>query len=175
MIGSTIALVCLPARRAILAEVNTERDRQDEKWGGIPGTDRRDDHTYAAVLGEEFGEACQAWLERDTEALRKELVQTAAVAVAWIEELDNGGMKTRPPSNQERDPASVPENEGMTDHQHKPVVRKINPLSESSERYLICEVCGLCLDFRPLEHLGVKTDDWELPQSVEHLEEGDVT
>lgn len=95
MIGSTIALICSPVRRAILAEVSVERDRQDAKWGGIPGTERRDDHTYAAVLTEEVGESCKAWLERDTDALREELIQVAAVAVAWVEELDNGGALPR--------------------------------------------------------------------------------
>ena len=82
-------------RGEIMAEVWAERDRQDAKWGGIPGIERRDDHTYPAVLGEEFGECCQAWLERDTAQLRVELIQTAAVAVAWVEELDNGGMLAR--------------------------------------------------------------------------------
>jgi NTP pyrophosphatase (non-canonical NTP hydrolase) len=83
-------------RGAALLDIADERERQDSKWGGIPGIERRDDHTYAAVLGEEFGEACQAWLQRDPAALREELVQVAAVAVAWIEELDNGGNATRP-------------------------------------------------------------------------------
>lgn len=83
-------------RGSILLEISSERDRQDDKWGGVPGVQRRDDHTYAAVLGEEFGECCKAWLERDTRGLRAELIQTAAVAVAWIEELDNGGAKPRP-------------------------------------------------------------------------------
>lgn len=70
-------------------EVVAERTRQDAKWGGVPGIDRLDEHTYAAVLGEEFGEVCKAWLERDLAALRTELVQTAAVALAWVEEIDN--------------------------------------------------------------------------------------
>jgi NTP pyrophosphatase (non-canonical NTP hydrolase) len=95
MIGYGTPLVCSPARREILRDVSRERDGQDAKWGGVPGVDRRDDHTYAAVLGEEFGEACRAWIERDTAALREELVQVAAVAVAWIEELDNGGALPR--------------------------------------------------------------------------------
>lgn len=85
----------VPRRQHILREVFTERDRQDEKWGGVPGIERRDDHTYAAVLTEEVGECCKAWLERDVAALRVELVQTAAVAVAWIEEIDNGGAAER--------------------------------------------------------------------------------
>lgn len=84
-----------PPRNVILWDISNERDRQDAKWGGIPGRDRRDDHTYAAVLGEEFGEVCKAWLERDVDELRVELIQVAAVAVAWIEELDNSGMVPR--------------------------------------------------------------------------------
>jgi NTP pyrophosphatase (non-canonical NTP hydrolase) len=82
-------------RAVIFSDVDAERERQDAKWGGVPGVERRDEHTYAAVLGEEVGECCKAWLERDTAALRVELVQAAAVAVAWIEELDNGGARTR--------------------------------------------------------------------------------
>lgn len=82
-------------RDALLVEVSAERDRQDATWGGTPGVDRRDDHTYAAVLGEEFGECCKAWLQRNVAALREELIQTAAVAVAWVEELDNGGARQR--------------------------------------------------------------------------------
>jgi NTP pyrophosphatase (non-canonical NTP hydrolase) len=88
-------LICQHWRWEAFLDVNEERDRQDVKWGGIPGIDRRDDHTYAAVLGEEVGEVCKAWLERDVESLRAELVQTAAVAIAWIEELDNGGAQAR--------------------------------------------------------------------------------
>jgi NTP pyrophosphatase (non-canonical NTP hydrolase) len=77
-------------RNRILSAVSDERDRQDEKWGGVPGLDRGDnDVKYPAVLGEEFGEVCQAWLEGDLANLRTELVQVAAVAVAWVEELDN--------------------------------------------------------------------------------------
>lgn len=85
----------LSLRRAVLREVEGERERQDAKWGGVPGVDRRDDHTYAAVITEEVGEVCKAWLERDIASLREELVQVAAVAVAWIEEIDNGGAMPR--------------------------------------------------------------------------------
>lgn len=82
-------------RAAILGELDAERERQDRKWGGVPGVQRRDDHTYPAVLTEEVGEACKAWLERDVAALREELIQVAAVAVAWVEEIDNGGAVAR--------------------------------------------------------------------------------
>lgn len=51
--------------------------------------------TLVEVADEEFGEVCKAWLERDMPNLREELIQVAAVAVAWIEELDNGGSTPR--------------------------------------------------------------------------------
>ena len=54
------------------------------------------DEERLAALGEEFGEVCRALLEHrgsvsDTHhmSLRTELVQVAAVCVAWIEHLDN--------------------------------------------------------------------------------------
>lgn len=95
MTGQADAAIVRPLRGSIVLELGIERARQDAKWGGVPGVDRRDDHTYAAVLGEEFGECCKAWLERDTAQLRVELIQTAAVALAWIEELDNTGGAER--------------------------------------------------------------------------------
>lgn len=82
-------------RTYIFNEIDVERERQDKKWGGTPGIDRRDDHTYAAVLGEEFGESCKAWLEKNVDSLREELIHTAAVSIAWIEEIDNGGNQVR--------------------------------------------------------------------------------
>jgi hypothetical protein len=82
---------------SILQDVMDERLRQDAKWG----EQNHDDPVWAAILGEEVGEACKATLERafgwdggiDTtstpsELLRAELVQVAAVAVAWIERID---------------------------------------------------------------------------------------
>lgn len=74
---------------ALLAVVR-ERQRQDAKWGGWPGLDRVDER-YTAVLGEEFGEVCKAQLENGelSDELREELVQVAAVAVAWMEQIDH--------------------------------------------------------------------------------------
>ena len=79
------------AHIGILVDIAKERGRQDAKWGGTPGIDRRDEHTYTAVLTEEVGEVCKAWLECDAANLREELIQVAAVAAAWVEELDNSG------------------------------------------------------------------------------------
>jgi len=91
----------------VLQEVCDERDEQDDKWGeqnhpdGTGGerakaaadTCRKarqrafsdEDGTWLHILGEEVAEA---FAEADPEKLRVELVQVAAVAVAWIEAID---------------------------------------------------------------------------------------
>jgi NTP pyrophosphatase (non-canonical NTP hydrolase) len=84
-------------RGRIYFDVSTERERQDAKWGDQSGNPPT---VWAAVLAEECGEAAQAALHVQFEHrltvadLRKELVQTAAVAVAWIEAIDEGTEET---------------------------------------------------------------------------------
>lgn len=95
----------------VLQEVGEERVSQDQKWG----VQNHDDMTWTAILAEEMGEAAQAALEArpgpppsdvdireedvyeispgvyntaEEQILRDELIQTAAVAVAWIEAID---------------------------------------------------------------------------------------
>ncbi|RKS74247.1 putative house-cleaning noncanonical NTP pyrophosphatase (MazG superfamily) [Actinomadura pelletieri DSM 43383] len=98
----------------VLADVAAERQAQDRMWGlqdfpdgsGPEFTERaegakrecaaaatRGELTWRHVLTEEFYEALA---ESDPEALRTELVQTAAVAVKWIQSLDlRHGTTTR--------------------------------------------------------------------------------
>ena len=69
----------------VIADILKERVRQDKKWGAnrvLP------DFTWNAILTEEVGEAAKEVLEVDVKKLRVELIQVAAVAVAWIESLD---------------------------------------------------------------------------------------
>lgn len=99
------------SRRAItrvLEDVRAERYAQDAKWGQqnhpdgtgptIPTLNRADyarrecdyahQHgvgTWRHILEEEHAEALA---ERDPEKLRAELIQVAAVAVAWVEAID---------------------------------------------------------------------------------------
>lgn len=95
--------------RAVV-DVLDERHRQDLKWGeqnhddaiGHVGPSGGEDleyiarhsmtehgPTWAAILLEEVGEALQETGDRGSlQGLRAELVQVAAVAVAWIEALD---------------------------------------------------------------------------------------
>lgn len=99
----------------VLADVAAERAAQDARWGvhDLPdGTDTRhaavadgaktDTHaawqagrlTWRHILEEEFHEALA---ETDPAALRTELVQTAAVAVKWVQAIDrrDGGLAHR--------------------------------------------------------------------------------
>lgn len=93
---------------AIYAAITDERIRQEQlKAAGQFTYTCADaamtDGARVAVLGEEFGECCRAALERGVDGetahdnhgkdLRKELIQLAAVAVAWIEALDAKGAR----------------------------------------------------------------------------------
>ena len=73
--------------------INLERDQQAIEWGGPHEWGSGDcssadvaDIVKAAVLAEECGEVARAVL--DGKALRSELVQVAAVAVAWLESME---------------------------------------------------------------------------------------
>ena len=84
-------------RSSVYALIDAERARQAAKWGG-PGphvwgqgdcsSSDVADIVKVAVLTEEVGEVARAVLEVDLEHLRRELVQVAAVAVAWLEGMD---------------------------------------------------------------------------------------
>ena len=62
-----------------------ERTRQDIKFGA----DRDQDHMFwLAILAEEFGEAANAILEKKgSSELTNEIIQCAAVSVAWVENI----------------------------------------------------------------------------------------
>lgn len=71
----------------ILEEIAAERAAQLLKWGqeGHPAG------KWSLILAEEFGEVAKAALELRPMQMRAELVQLAAVAVAWIESIDRRG------------------------------------------------------------------------------------
>lgn len=89
-------------RDEIIQLVHAERDRQDAKFGEQWG---KTYFEWASILGEEFGEVCQAVNDLAQLAddllggvvpdtmdgvdelahIRDELVQVAAVAIAWLE------------------------------------------------------------------------------------------
>lgn len=61
----------------------TERIKQDAKWG----IQDHDAKGWLPILTEEVGEAAKAMNENDP-GLREELIQVAAVAMAWVEAMD---------------------------------------------------------------------------------------
>lgn len=80
------------SRADVYAAIDAERERQARKWAGAHSWGAGDasssdvaDIVKTAVLTEECGEVARAVL--DGEGLREELVQVAAVAVAWLEGL----------------------------------------------------------------------------------------
>jgi len=75
------------------ADIRKERARQDDlaaagRWGGESVATISDDRRLR-VLVEEVGEVASAL--QDGSQLRVELVQVAAVAVAWLEAFDLAG------------------------------------------------------------------------------------
>ena len=88
----------------ILEQIRIERKKQIAKWG----EQKHDVTGFMAILAEEFGEAAKeavdlrfdnlqkppqfSWAkyEMNEARLRKELIQTAAVAVQMIEMMDKG-------------------------------------------------------------------------------------
>ena len=69
----------------VFETIAAERREQDERWGAERHLDLR---LWTTVLAEEFGEVARAVLENNPEELRRELVQVAAVCVAWLESGD---------------------------------------------------------------------------------------
>lgn len=72
-------------RDNLYLELESERLRQERMWG--------DQHhgrfEWSCILGEEKGEADKAANEGDVNGLRTELIQVAAVAMAWVEDIDS--------------------------------------------------------------------------------------
>ena len=64
--------------------IRYERKKQDEKWG----VDRNlSSFEWLTVLTEEVGECAKAILKRDNNNLKREIIQVAAIAVAWMEDI----------------------------------------------------------------------------------------
>lgn len=78
--------------KPVMDDVWMERVRQNKKWG----IQRHDLGVWLAILGEEYGEVCQAvqkhvglisYKETDADNLYEELIHVAAVAVAIAEQV----------------------------------------------------------------------------------------
>jgi NTP pyrophosphatase (non-canonical NTP hydrolase) len=89
MAGYELAQNQSNTQQQVLQAIARERDRQDAKWGPAR---QQPDLLWLAVLNEEQGEVAKEVVEASAgkgylPALRRELIQTAAVCVAWLETL----------------------------------------------------------------------------------------
>lgn len=70
-----------PEHSSAIAKIIAERQRQDAKWG----EQNHDAGKWSLILTEELGEVAKSQLEGDRANYLTELVQAAAVIVAWLE------------------------------------------------------------------------------------------
>ena len=84
-------------RSQIYKLIDEERARQAETWKGPHKWGKGDCSSSevapiakVAILTEELGEVARAVLEKEDRATFDELIQVAAVAVAWCESFDDG-------------------------------------------------------------------------------------
>lgn len=82
-------------REDVFKLITAERDRQSDRWSAPHGWGQGDCSSpdvepivKVAVLTEEAGEVARAVLDSTDGDLRTELVQVAAVAVAWLEGME---------------------------------------------------------------------------------------
>jgi hypothetical protein len=78
--------------REVLVDVVKERAKQDAQFG----RSRVTDYKWMGIIGEEFGEFCQA-IHEDHPLHRKieEAIQVAASAIAFVEAVVDGRLKER--------------------------------------------------------------------------------
>jgi len=72
-------------RKHFFELIDEKREYEDDKWGRLPGIWPDPDEWKLTVLTEEVGEVARGILERDIQQVFDELVDVAAVAVAWME------------------------------------------------------------------------------------------
>jgi hypothetical protein len=97
-------------REKIFAKIDEERDSQDRKWGPQRHPDFHPDYpleldretaikltnyafqndcgSWSHIFVEEVSEAIEEARKNDVSKLKEELVQVAAVAIAWLEDLE---------------------------------------------------------------------------------------
>ena len=76
--------------KAIMQEREAQKAQWDKEhsWGyGDCSSNDVEDIVKSSVLSEECGEVSRAVLDCNQKSLRKELIQVAAVAVAWLESM----------------------------------------------------------------------------------------
>ena len=68
----------------LVAEVLGETGRQIDQWG----VQSHPAEHWLGILMEEVGEVARACIELDEDAMRKELIQVAAICMSWLDNID---------------------------------------------------------------------------------------
>ena len=76
-----------PVQMLQILRVLNERRRQDERWGGAENDDRHDRREWEGILCRMVVEGIMNSGPTDADVV-KGLVETAAVAVAWLEAIE---------------------------------------------------------------------------------------
>lgn len=77
----------------VIVKVIDERDRQDQIWG----KQSHSDFKWTTILAEELGEAAKDTFDGSRlQQLQEEVIQCAAVAVAWAEDLEERINRNEP-------------------------------------------------------------------------------
>lgn len=78
-------------RDTIIQEILSEREYQDNKWGGEAHDDTHQSHDWVAFIIKHMGKAITwPW---DGERFRAQMIRVAALALAAVEWYDRGNMK----------------------------------------------------------------------------------
>ena len=77
------------ARAQVIEHELGERERQEFKWGDQI---KNSDELWTVIAVEEFGEVSREVYEKDLPKTYMEVIQLAAVCVAWAEALQRRGV-----------------------------------------------------------------------------------
>ncbi len=72
----------MEVRDSIFNAIERERERQDAKFAN---QSHRTDEEWYIILAEEFGEIAPELMDKEETRMVTEIIQTAAVCVAWLE------------------------------------------------------------------------------------------
>lgn len=78
---------CESCLESILAEISTERHRQDEKWGGREHDDRHSTDEFVQWIQDYAGWARMMASMQSMDKARRRLIQVAALSVAAIQSM----------------------------------------------------------------------------------------
>jgi hypothetical protein len=78
----------IPLMGSIYSEIEEERTRQDEKWGGPAHDDSHSPGDWRWLVGQRMGRAYTEYAQGAIAAHRKRLIEAAALVVAALESFD---------------------------------------------------------------------------------------